>query len=73
MVSGKQALNPEVDWTFVEEAYLGNAPIELTYVDNFFSPKALAVLLDMARGSTFFFENRCCGNFPDESRGAGLA
>ena len=55
---GKQALNPEVDWHAVEEAYLGNAPIELAYVDNFFSPKALAVLLDMARGSTFFFENK---------------
>lgn len=42
----------------MEKAYLGNAPIELAYVDNFFSPKALAVLLDMARGSTFFFDHR---------------
>lgn len=71
-----------MDWVSVEEAYLGNAPIELTYVDNFFSPKALAALLDMARGSTIFFENRCCrvsltslgggqeGSFADWSRGS---
>ena len=42
----------------MEEAYLGNTPAKLAYVDDFFSPKALAVLLDMAYGSTFFFDNR---------------
>lgn len=54
----KQALNPEVDWNAVEEAYLGKKPVEITYVDNFFSPKALNALLEMARGSTFYFDNR---------------
>ncbi|CAM9963336.1 unnamed protein product [Laminaria digitata] len=58
LIAGTQALNPDVDWNAVEQAYLGNTPIELAYVDDFFSPKALAVLLDMAYGSTFFFDNR---------------
>lgn len=53
-----QALNPDVDWLAVEEAYLGNQPVPITHVDNFFSPKALAILLDLARGTSMFVENR---------------
>lgn len=53
-----QALNPDVDWHTVEEAYLGNQPVPITHVDNFFSPKALAILLDLARGTSMFVENR---------------
>lgn len=53
-----QALNPDVDWLAVEEAYLGNKPVSITHVDNFFSPEALAILLDLARGTSIFVENR---------------
>lgn len=60
-----QALNPDVDWRAVEEAYLGNQPVPITHVDGFFSPKALAILVDLARGNSIFVENRwvlcsCC-------------
>lgn len=53
-----QALNPEVDWRAMEDAYLGNTPIELVYIDDFLSAKALAVLRDLALGSTIYFDPR---------------
>lgn len=53
-----QALNPDVDWHAVEEAYLGNSPVPITHVDNFFSQEALAVLLDLARGTSIFVDDR---------------
>ncbi|CAM9145497.1 unnamed protein product, partial [Pylaiella littoralis] len=53
-----EALNPNVDWHAVEEAYLGNQPVPITHVDNFFSSKALAMLLDMARGTSIFVDSR---------------
>eukprot|EP00752_Nemacystus_decipiens_P007447 g6656.t1 len=63
-----QALNPDVDWHAVEEAYLGNQPVPITHVDGFFSPKALAMLLDLARGNNIFVENRInyVGAYPSE-------
>lgn len=63
-----QALNPSVDWRAVEEAYLGNKPVEITYVDNFLTEQALSVLLDMARGSSIFVDNRQEGG---KGRGQG--
>lgn len=56
---GIQALNPEIDWNAVEEAYLGNRPVQIAHIDNFFSQEALAMLLDLARGSSIFVDNRC--------------
>lgn len=53
-----QALNPAVDWRSVEEAYLGNRPVEIAYVDNFFSQPALDKLRDIALGSTIFFDRK---------------
>lgn len=47
-----------MDWHAVEEAYLGNQPVPITHVDNFFTPKALAMLLDMARGTSIFVDSR---------------
>lgn len=47
-----------MDWNGVEEAYLGNQPVSITHVDNFFSPNALAVLLDLARGTSIFVDSR---------------
>lgn len=58
---GHQALNPEVDWKALEETYLRNEPVQLAYVDDFFSEAALAILLDMARSSTIYFETRYGG------------
>lgn len=65
-----QALNPRVDWQAVEEAYLGNKPVEITYVDNFLTEQALSILLDMARGSSIFVDNRQEGG-KDRENGAG--
>ncbi|CAM9277975.1 unnamed protein product [Hapterophycus canaliculatus] len=63
-----KALNPVVDWHAVEEAYLGNRPVPITHVDNFFSAEALAVLLDLARGTSIFVDNRVnyIGAYPSE-------
>lgn len=56
--TGMQALNPNVDWNAVEEAYLGNGPVEIVHIDEFFSQKALAILLDIAHGSSIFVDVR---------------
>ncbi|CAN0131920.1 unnamed protein product [Scytosiphon promiscuus] len=63
-----EALNPKLDWKAVEEAYLGNRPIKITHIDNFFSEEALAVLLDLARGSSIFVDNRAnyLGSYPGD-------
>ncbi|CAM9453584.1 unnamed protein product [Ectocarpus sp. 12 AP-2014] len=53
-----EALNPNVDWNAVEEAYLGNGPVEIVHIDGFLSQKALATLLDIAHGSSIFVDVR---------------
>ncbi|CAM9268601.1 unnamed protein product [Ectocarpus fasciculatus] len=63
-----EALNPNVDWNAVEEAYLGDGPVEIVHIDGFFSQKALATLLDIAHGSSIFVDVRknYLGAYPGE-------
>lgn len=48
-----------MDWSAVEEAYIRKDPFELAFVDDFLTEGALSILLDMARASTMFVDNRC--------------
>lgn len=52
----------------MEEAYLGNGPVEIVHIDGFFSQKALAALLDIAHGSSIFVDVRYLADHGNEPR-----
>ena len=51
------ALNPAIDWSTVQDHFLGRDP-EAVVVDGFLSPKALQLTLACVRQSTVFFDGR---------------
>ncbi|MFZ6654036.1 hypothetical protein [Undibacterium sp. TJN19] len=56
------ALNPDIDWAAVEDAYFANAP-GMTYIDNFLKPEALASLRRFCLESTFWFDYQYLGEY----------
>lgn len=59
-VLGRSAINPKVDWSRAEEAYLDAAPA-ITVVDHFLDPLALTALRRFCLESTIWFELKGAG------------